>query len=283
MTEEVIKNAITEIEDLGYAVVNEFDRTGKRYGVAEEVMANQPKSTKPSKEEETRTLRLRKLQCPICIADLETTDDSDYWCKVCQHDMGSDHYCVKCGNAIEQAGEDGVKPEHDCETAKPVEPPTQNFLLKVSIGREHRVMEDMRARLASSGESQEVNDHIIALLSPESLSGYIIVEANEKHWVDRLIGNGSHGRHIGRIRGCGRIIGTLSKDEVKEMLKTKDIFDSLAEGYLVEINHGAFRGERARIVKIDSKKDTVTVELFDSAIPMPITLDPRHIRVIDNL
>ena len=259
--------------------VIEFDITGNEVMNPVEVMANQPKSTKPSKEEETRSSRIQKLQCPICIADL----NSELWCKVCKHDMSSDHYCVKCGNAIEQAGEDGTKPEHDCETANPIEPPTQNFLLKVSIGREHRVMEDMRARLSHSGESQEVNDHIIALLSPERLSGYIVVEANEKHWVNRLIGNGSHGRHIGRIRGCGRIIGTLSEEELADMLKPTDVYESLAEGFLVEINHGAFRGERARIINIATKKDTVTVELFDSAIPMPITLDPRHIRVIDDL
>jgi transcriptional antiterminator NusG len=284
---EDITEAIKEIEDLGYAVVNDLEETSA------EVVDNMAKSsedTKPdNKDTSERDERYRLFesgQCPACLEDLKVTPNPPFmitWCDACKHIMSDDVVCYDCGGALPKLEEGQERPkEIDCSTCTPIVPPAEHFLLKVSLGREWRVIEDMRARMSDSGASQDVNEHIFSLTSPEGLEGYILIEADEKHWIDKLIGNGIHGRHIGRIRGCGRIIGTISEEEVKELLKPKNVFDKLQEGYLVEINHGAFRGERARIQSINENKETVTVELFDSVIPMPITLDPKHIRVIDD-
>jgi transcriptional antiterminator NusG len=43
---------------------------------------------------------------------------------------------------------------------------------------------------------------------------------------------------------------------------------------------GPFRGETAKVTHIDDTKEEITVELFESVVPIPITVRGEQVRVI---
>ena len=48
-----------------------------------------------------------------------------------------------------------------------------------------------------------------------------------------------------------------------------------------ELFAGPFKGEKARVQKIDEAKEEITVELFEAMVPIPITVRGDHVRVIE--
>ena len=48
-----------------------------------------------------------------------------------------------------------------------------------------------------------------------------------------------------------------------------------------EIISGPFKGEKARVRRIDESKEEVTVELIEAMIPIPITVRGDHVRVLE--
>ena len=53
------------------------------------------------------------------------------------------------------------------------------------------------------------------------------------------------------------------------------------EGNIVEVISGPFKGEKARVQRIDQAKEEVTVELFEAMVPIPITVRGDHVRVLE--
>jgi transcription elongation factor Spt5 len=49
---------------------------------------------------------------------------------------------------------------------------------------------------------------------------------------------------------------------------------------VVEIIGGPFKGERGKIIRIDKAKDETTIELFEAAIPIPVTIATEFIKII---
>jgi len=43
---------------------------------------------------------------------------------------------------------------------------------------------------------------------------------------------------------------------------------------------GPFRGETAKVTHIDDSKEEITVELFESVVPIPITVRGEQVRVL---
>jgi transcription termination/antitermination protein NusG len=43
---------------------------------------------------------------------------------------------------------------------------------------------------------------------------------------------------------------------------------------------GPFRGETAKVTHIDDTKEEITVELFESVVPIPITVRGEQVRVV---
>jgi len=50
----------------------------------------------------------------------------------------------------------------------------------------------------------------------------------------------------------------------------------IAEGDIVELIAGPFKGEKARVQRIDEGKDQVTVELYEATVPIPVTVRGDH-------
>ena len=54
----------------------------------------------------------------------------------------------------------------------------------------------------------------------------------------------------------------------------------IEEGDIVEMVAGPFRGETAKVTHIDDTKEEITVELFESVVPIPITVRGEQVRVV---
>ncbi len=47
---------------------------------------------------------------------------------------------------------------------------------------------------------------------------------------------------------------------------------------LVEVIGGSFKGEEARVKRIDESNRKVTIELLEAAVPIPVTIDANMLR-----
>lgn len=48
----------------------------------------------------------------------------------------------------------------------------------------------------------------------------------------------------------------------------------------MELVSGPFKGEKARVVRVDVKKEEITVELFEATVPIPVTVQGDSIKVL---
>jgi transcriptional antiterminator NusG len=112
--------------------------------------------------------------------------------------------------------------------------------------------------------------HIHAVLSPDSMNSYIIVEADGLQPVEEAVGS---------IYNATKVIpGMTSFAEVQSFLTPKSRIEGISEGDVVNITAGAYEGSTAKVNRIDHENETVTVNLTDSPIPIPIDIPGDQIR-----
>lgn len=76
--------------------------------------------------------------------------------------------------------------------------------------------------------------------------------------------------------------GETSFAEIQHFLVPKPVVSGINEGTIVELIAGPFKGEKAVVKRVDSAKEEITVELYESLVPIPITVRGDNVRVIDN-
>jgi transcriptional antiterminator NusG len=111
-----------------------------------------------------------------------------------------------------------------------------------------------------------------ALLVPDVLKGYVLVEAPTPEIVDQAIQGVPHARSV--IKGASSIA------EVEHFLTPRPVVVGINEGAIVELISGPFKGEKARVKRVDVAKEEITVELFEAMVPIPITVRGDHVRVL---
>jgi transcriptional antiterminator NusG len=115
---------------------------------------------------------------------------------------------------------------------------------------------------------------IHAALAPESLTSYVMVEADDYNIIERVLEDIPHARSV--------IPGESDITEVEHFLSPKPDVEGIAEGDIVELIAGPFKGEKAQVQRIDEGKDQVTVELYEATVPIPVTVRGDQIRVLDS-
>ena len=115
---------------------------------------------------------------------------------------------------------------------------------------------------------------IHAVLAPDSLTSYVMVEADDTGVIERVLDEIPHAR--------GMVPGESSISEVEHFLSPKPDVEGIAEGDIVELIAGPFKGEKAQVQRIDESKDQVTVELYEATVPIPVTVRGDQIRVLDS-
>jgi len=152
------------------------------------------------------------------------------------------------------------------------------YIVKTTIGQETKVAKEMQARLSGTGSLKDIQQEIFSVLHPQGMRGYIFVEASAFHHVEKLIGRA--GGRTTPLKNCSRVLpGTSPLGDVTPYLEPKAATAGIEEGDIVEIRVGAFKGERARVTNIAETKEEVTVELFEAAVPIPITVRADQVRV----
>jgi transcriptional antiterminator NusG len=113
---------------------------------------------------------------------------------------------------------------------------------------------------------------IRSVLVPEELKGYVLVESPMQEIVEQAITNIPHAKAV--VRGASSIA------EVQHFLAPKPTVTGISEGDIVELTAGPFKGEKARVKRIDEAKEEITVELSEAMVPIPVTVRGDIVRVL---
>ena len=144
------------------------------------------------------------------------------------------------------------------------------FAVKTTASQERTV-----ADMIANREEEKIH----AVLAPDSLTSYVLVEADNDGIIARVLDEIPHARGVVESGGA---TGTSSMAEVEHFLSPTPDVEGIAEGDIVELIAGPFKGEKARVQRIDEAKDQVTVELYEATVPIPVTVRGDQIRVLDS-
>lgn len=145
--------------------------------------------------------------------------------------------------------------------------PTKIFAVKTTTGQEKNVAKLVAAKV-------EMNKiPIKAILVPETLRGYVFLEAEGPHIVEEAITGIKHVR--------SRIPGIVTFSEIERYIVKKPIIEELNENDIVEVTGGPFKGMRAKITRIDKTKAEVTLELLEATFTLPITVNSDYVKLVE--
>jgi len=140
------------------------------------------------------------------------------------------------------------------------------FTLSVTVGQELNVARIMAGRIEANSIP------VKAILVPENLKGYIVVEADGPHIIDQASANIRHVK--------SRVPGALSFPDIEKYIVVKSIIDELDINDIVEVVSGPFKGMRARVTDIDKSKEEVTIELLEASFTLPVTVHADYVRLV---
>ena len=140
------------------------------------------------------------------------------------------------------------------------------FVVKTTTGQEKNVSRLITTKIKLS------KIPIKALLVPDTLKGYVFIEADGPHLIEEAIAGVRHVR--------SRIPGLVSFSEIERYLIRKPVLENLDEDDVVEITGGPFKGMRAKITRIDKSKEEVTLELLEATFTLPITVHSDYVKLV---
>lgn len=140
------------------------------------------------------------------------------------------------------------------------------FVVKTTTGQEKNVSRLITTKVKLS------KIPIKAILVPDTLKGYVFIEADGPHLIEEAIAGVRHVR--------SRIPGLVSFSEIERYLIRKPVLENLDEDDVVEITGGPFKGMRAKITRIDKSKAEVTLELLEATFTLPITVHSDYVKLV---
>ena len=144
---------------------------------------------------------------------------------------------------------------------------TAVFAVRTTAGQEKNVANLIEARV----KMDELE--IQSVLVPEMLKGYVFIEANGPHSVEKAIAGVKHVR--------SRVPGVVTFPEVERYIVVKPVIEELDEDDLVEVVGGPFKGMRAKITRVDKTKEEVTLELLEATFTLPITVHADYVKLVE--
>jgi len=140
------------------------------------------------------------------------------------------------------------------------------FIVKVTTNKEDRAVEMVTQRALK----KELN--VFSVIKPHGLKGYIILEAVDRETAEEASFN------LPYVKG---IIGkTVAYEEIKNMLEPKVEDFNIAIGDIVEMIGNTFKGEKAKVTRIDKAKGEVVVSLLGASVPIPVAVKMDNVKVI---
>lgn len=144
--------------------------------------------------------------------------------------------------------------------------------------REH--MKKCEKKGKKEGEPQLVSSNpllgrVKAILVPETLRGYVFIETTEFRDVEIAISGVPHVR--------GRVGGKVSIEEIDRFLAPPPAAEGISEGDIVEIISGAFKGERAKVQRVEAGKEELILELLDSPVSIPVRVHADFAKIVERV
>jgi len=143
---------------------------------------------------------------------------------------------------------------------------TKIFSIKTQVGKEQNAADLINSRADKS------KIKIPSILVTPELRGYIFLESYDKERIKEMIKTVSYARNM--------LEGDIPIEQIEHFLVPASAVAKIAEGDVVEMIAGPFRGETAKVTHIDDAKEEITVELFESVVPIPITVRGEQVRVV---
>lgn len=140
------------------------------------------------------------------------------------------------------------------------------FGVRTTIGQEKIVIDILQGKV----KTEKADVYSITLV--DSLRGYLFVEAPDEANVRKLIYKAPHVR--------GLVKGGMGLKELEHFLEVKPLTAGIERGDTVELTAGAFKGERAKVIRVDVGKEKITVEIIEAVVPIPITVDASSVRIV---
>lgn len=140
------------------------------------------------------------------------------------------------------------------------------YTVRVTSGQE-KILAQM---LEKKARAEKLDVYSIAYI--ENIKGYLFVEVPDKNVLAKLT---QKLRHV-----KGFLKTPVKIEEIQKLLVlTKQPTMIIEVGDVVEMSSGPFKGERAKVVKVDEPHDEVTVELVEVAVPIPITVKSKMVKI----
>ncbi len=140
------------------------------------------------------------------------------------------------------------------------------YAVKTVVGRE----EDVAELIYANAKKNDLEVFSVFVLP--GIKGFVFVEASSLDEVYMA------------LRGLYYIKGLIKKEipleEIVSILKKEEKEIEVKKGDIVEIIAGPFKGEKAKVIRVDSSRDEITVEILGAVIPIPVTLKKDNVRVI---
>lgn len=138
--------------------------------------------------------------------------------------------------------------------------------VRTTTGRENVVIDSVVFRV----NSQKIP--LKAMFKTEDLKGYVFIEGD----VNDI---------EAAIKGIPHIRGLINKpvpmkDIEKFMIPEKSEIKVEVDD-VVEIISSPFKGEKAKITRVDDTKNEITVEFLEAAIPIPVTIPVNSVRMYE--
>lgn len=140
------------------------------------------------------------------------------------------------------------------------------FAVRTTANREEQVMDFMDANI------KKKNLEVYALINPHGMRGYVFVEAKDQESAAEAC--------FGIPYSRGLLPKEVQYSEIEPMIEQIKTQVNIQEKDIVEVIHGPFKKEKAKVKRIDEQKGEIVVELLEAAIPIPITVKMDWVKVI---
>jgi len=140
------------------------------------------------------------------------------------------------------------------------------YTLKTTANREEQVLDFV----VNNIRKKEIN--VYSVFHPHGMRGYIFIEAETK--------DDAQMSYQGVPYAKGLLRAPVSYNEIEHMLEQAKAQMNIQNKDIVEIISGPFKGENARVTRIDQQKEEVVLELLESAVPIPITVKLDSVKVV---
>ena len=141
------------------------------------------------------------------------------------------------------------------------------FVVRVAAKQERMVA----LMLEKKARSNDIP--LYSIFVPENVKGYIFLETDTEDNALKIISN------VKYVKGL--LKSPVSIDDVRKMLVVEEKKEEKVDvGDIVEIISGPFKGENAKVTRIDEAKDECVVLPLDVAISMPIKIKMSYVKLV---